>query len=134
VSDPGYAIQVALVTTLKATGGIGTDDRVYDRVPDKPSFPYVTVGDDLVIGDDVECGELSEVFCRIHVWSRAQNGGFPEAKTIAGAIRARLRAIPPAPTGFTILETKFVQTQSLIDPDGLTRHVVLEFHFLIQHN
>jgi hypothetical protein len=140
VSDPGFALQFARVTVLKATGGVGNvGARVYDEIPPEAkrisdtgaAFPYITVGDDQMLGDDVECGELSEAFCRIHVWSRAT--GFTEAKTIAGAIRTRLRATPPVPSGFTVLETQFVQTQSLVDPDGLTRHVVLEFRFQIQH-
>lgn len=136
MSDPGLAIQTALVSALKADGGVGTGDRIYDRVPDKDKleFPYVTVGDDQVIGDDVECGQQSEIFSRIHVWSRSPSGGFPEAKTIAGAIRTRLRATPPAPPGFIVLETLFVQTQALVDPDALTRHVVLEFRFFLQHD
>lgn len=132
MSDPSLALQSALVTTLKASGGVGTAARVYDTVPEGAVFPYVQIGDDQIIGDDVDCAELSEVFTRIHVWSRAV--GFPETKTIAGAIRARLRAVPLTLTGFTVTEVEFVQIQYLRDPDGLTRHAVIEIRFLIQHD
>lgn len=132
MSDPGLALQGALVTALKATGGVGTGARVYDDVPASPTFPYVQIGDDQVLGDDVECAELSEVFTRIHVWSRAV--GFVETKTIAGAVRARIRATNFSLSGFTVKEVEFVQIQYLRDPDGQTRHAVIEIHFLIQHD
>lgn len=132
MSDPGLEIQKALVTALKATGGVGTGDRVYDRVPAVPVFPYIRVGDDQVIGDDLDgCEDLSEVFCRIHVWSRAV--GKPEAKTIAGAVRTRLKSAALTLTGFTVDLAEFVQAQHLDDPDGLTTHSVVEFRFLITH-
>jgi hypothetical protein len=136
VSDPALALQGAIVTELKATGGVGTGVRVYDEPPppDILTFPYVQIGDDQVIGDDVECAELSEVFTRIHVWSRSPAGGFVEAKTIATAIRARIRSTTFSLSGFTVDEVQFVQTQYLRDPDGITRHAVIEIRFFIQHD
>lgn len=132
MSDPSLLLQGALVALLKADGGVGTAARVYDEPPASPTFPYVVVGDDQVIGDDVDCAQMSEVFARIHVWSRGV--GFPETKTIAAAIRTRIRGATFTLTGFTVNEVKFVQAPSLRDPDGLSRHIPLEFQFLIQHD
>lgn len=139
MSDPALALQGAIITALKASGGVGTAARVYDTVPSPPPsgqpdtrFPYIRVGDDQVTGDDTDdCEDLSEVFSRIHVWSRAT--GWPEAKTIAGAIRARLRSATMTLSGFTVDVVEFVQAQYLEDPDGITRHAVVEFRFLITH-
>jgi len=129
VSDPSLALQGGLVALLKSGGGVGTGDRVYDEVPEKPTFPYISIGDDQVVGDDNDCSEISEVFCRIHVWSRAV--GYPETKQIAGAVRTRLRATAPTVTGFTVDVVEFQQHQFLRDEDGKTRHAVVEYRFLI---
>jgi hypothetical protein len=131
VSDPSLALQGALVTLLKDAGGIGVGARVYDTVPNNVTFPYVTVGDDQIVGDDDDCEELSQAFCTIHVWSRAM--GWPEAKGIAGNIRARLRSPSLSISGFAVDDVKFDQSQYLEDPDGITRHVVIDYRFLITH-
>lgn len=131
MSDPALALQAALVKVLKASGGVGTADRVYDSVPERPVFPYVTVGDDQVIGDDDDCGEASEVIVRIHAWSRKQ--GYPETKAIAAAIRTRLRTAALTLNGFVVDLVEFQQARFLKDSDGETRHGVLEFRFLITH-
>lgn len=131
MSDPSYPLQVGLVELLKSAAGVGVADRVYDEPPEekKKVFPYVTVGDDQVVGDDNDCDEISEVFCRIHVWSRAV--GYPETKQIASAIRSRLRATAPTVTGFTVDVVHFQQIQFLRDEDGKTRHAVVEYRFLL---
>lgn len=136
MSDPSLELQKALFRALRATSLAGVvGDRVFDQVPSKPpaEFPYVTIGDDQVIGDDDDgCAEGSEIIARVHGWSRAV--GYPQVKAIAGAIRAAVMGGTLTLPGFTIVVREFVQTQFLQDPDGLTRHSVTEFRFLIQHD
>jgi hypothetical protein len=40
----------------------------------------------------------------------------------------------PVLDGFEVTVADFVQAQYLRDPDGKTRHAVIEFRFLISHN
>lgn len=134
MSDPSLVLQDAIITALRANGALPSvvANRVYDDVPTLPSFPYVNAGEVQVLGDDTEdCGDGSEVIARIHAWSRKP--GFVETKQIAEAIRTTLRALDPALTGFTVSVVEFVQTQFLRDPDGQTRHAVVEFRYLIRH-
>ena len=134
VADQMQAAWFALLTGNAGVAGAGTPaigERVYDKVPKDVTFPYIVIGDCQVLGDDDDCTEHSEVFDRIHVWSKAV--GFPECNAIAGAIRAAARATPLAPQGFSLILTEFVQQQNLKDPDPLTLHVVLEFRSLIEH-
>lgn len=135
MSEPSLAIQGALVALLKSSGpsgDLGVADRIYDRPPADVQFPYIRVGDDQTVGDDDDCEELSEVFCRIHVWSQA--AGKPEAKTIAGAVRAAIRAATWSLPGFAVDNVQFVQTLYLDDPDGISTHAVIEVRFLITHS
>jgi hypothetical protein len=135
MSDLGTELQKAWFTLLTGDAGVNTSGspaigtRVYDEVPDLATFPYIVIGEDQILGDDTDCEPVSSVISRVHVWSRAI--GFPESKTIAGFIRAAVRGTGLTPSGFTVTLTQFVQAQFLKDPDGLTRHAVLEFKSLV---
>lgn len=125
-------IQKAVYATLAANAGvkalIGDPARVYDRVPDNFAFPYVTIGDDQIIDDSNSCADAFEVFCSVHVWSRAV--GRIEAKTIGAAVREALDS-QLSITGFTVAEWRAQPARYFVEPDGLTTHGVLVFRYLI---
>jgi hypothetical protein len=133
MSDPSAVLQSAIIAALKADATLSgfIAGRVYDPVPSGFVFPYVTVGDGQVVGDDNECADGSEVFFQCHAWSRTP--GYSEVKKIAAAIRSALRSATLTLTGFDVGLAEFTQTQFLKDPDGLTSHAVVEFRFLITH-
>lgn len=139
MSDPSLALQGAIVAALQGAVAVTSlvGDRIYDQVPRPvppatgPTFPYITVGDGQVLGDDTEdCGDGSEVVLQIDAWSRAI--GYPQVKQIAAAIRSALKIVPTL-SGFDVSVVEYVQTQFLRDPDGLTRHAALTFRYLIVH-
>lgn len=131
MSDPSLVLQGAVVALLKVAMPPVVGGRVFDAVPPSPGFPYVSVGDGQVLGDDTEdCGDGSEVNLQVDAWSRAV--GYPEVKTIAAAIRTALKTIPTL-TGFVVSVVEFQQCVYLRDPDGLTRHAALQFRYLITH-
>lgn len=130
MSDPALAIQKAIVAALKEAPAVA-GGRVYDRVPDVATFPYVSVGEGESIGDDNECWDASEVTATVHVWSRAV--GFPEAKQIAATVRERLTQEFTI-TGFQVTVAEHVISRFLRDPDGLTSHVAMEFRYLVDHD
>lgn len=130
MSDPSLALQGWVYDRL-ADGSPPIAAQVYDNVPPEPVFPYITIGDSQVLGDDTEdCGDGSEVFIRVHCWSRAV--GYPEVKALAAAVRTALKVIPVL-ADFTVAVAEYLQTQFLRDPDGKTRHAVVEFRYLITH-
>ena len=132
MSDPAEALQRALYKLLRDAAIVGVADRIFDSIPPDSEFPYLVLGDDDVTGDDDECAEGSTVTTRIHGWSKKPS--MAELKTIAGAVRGLIRSADLQLDGFTIDEVTFVQSLFLKDPDGLTRHSVIEFSFLISHN
>lgn len=137
MADPSLPLQIAVVTALKADAALGAlvGARVYDEPPGDPSpeFPYLTLGDGQVLGDDdVDgCEDRSEVFIRIDAWSR--DVGYPEVKRIVSAVRQALRTADFVLDDFSVDVVEFVQCQYLRDSDGLTRHGALEFRFLVTH-
>lgn len=123
----GPQLQGAVVTALKAASIAG--GRVYDRVPPNPTFPYVTVGDEVVVDDGDGCAELFDVSIDIHVWSRVP--GQVEAKQIGEAVRV---ALTPAlvVSDYAVILHEFETSRVIRDPDGLTAHAVITFRWLLQ--
>ena len=127
------ALQGAIVTALKADAtvkgfvGSGTTlqpTRIYDAVPDAPTFPYVSVGPAQVNRQDATCILGTEVFQQIDVWSRER--GFVECKQIEDAIIAVLHDLDASNGGLSFtIEHRF--TNTFRDSDGLTAHGVLSF-------
>ncbi|WP_441280086.1 DUF3168 domain-containing protein [Bradyrhizobium sp. 63_E2_N1_3] len=133
MSDPSEKLQAAIVARLKADAALITsiDKRVYDEVPTSSRFPYLSTSGGQVLGDDDDCIDASEVTYQVHVWTQPPFAGVT-MKRIAGQVRAAMRA-PLALAGFDVLVQEFVQSQWLDDPDGQTRHAVVEFRFVIVH-
>lgn len=129
MTEPSLALQGAIVAALKAAPPV-CGGRVFDSVPAGAEFPYVSLGEAEVLGDDNACWAASDVTVRVHVWSRAV--GFPEAKGIAAEVRARCVAEFPL-DGFVVTSAEHVQTRHLRDPDGLTSHAVVELRYLVDH-
>lgn len=130
MADPSLLLQGAIVSALKAAPAVAAG-RIYDRVPESASFPYVTVGEGDTVGDDNSCADASECNVQAHVWSRAV--GKVEAKQIAALVRARLKSKFTL-AGFQVTVVEYVTTRYLDDPDGITTHAVCEFRYLIDHD
>lgn len=128
------AVQRAIYATLKASSALSNafagPPRVYDDVPKNPAFPYITIGDDQITddGSDGECVDAQEIFSTIHVWSREL--GKIECKRINDAVRMALTA-DFAVEGFALTLAQFRDSRVLQDPDGITKHGIVTFRFLI---
>lgn len=130
MADPSLALQGAIVAALKTAPAVA-GGRIYDRVPDLPTFPYVTIGQWDAVGDDNDCWDATDVTASVHVWSRAV--GKPEARAIAALVRARMKS-EFALTGFKITSAQFFAIRDVGDPDALTTHLVVECEYLIDHD
>lgn len=120
------AIFAALNTETAVAGG-----RIYDRVPENATFPYVTIGDDQVLDDGNSCDDGWEVFADVHVWSRPDSGSKAEVKDLAASVGSRLAATLTV-TGFTVIIAALESSRTFRDPDGLTEHSVLTFRYVLQ--
>ncbi len=128
MTDPQWAVQVALVKRLEA---IGTDaaDRVYDDVPPEAerikltgaAFPYISLGTGTLVPIDEEHFDRSQLDQEINVWSRVV--GFSEAKRIAGVIRMALHEQDLTIEGHVVDRMRVENVSQMRDPDGITRRV-----------
>lgn len=133
MSDPALAVQKAYVARIKAQV-TGVSSRVFDRVPANVVFPFIQIGEIQTVEDGAECIDAKEVFVTLHVWSRAI--GAVETRTINSALEEALHEwIPDLDAdGFTAIEHMHRDTRTLLDPDGLTSHGILNFRLLIDRN
>lgn len=130
MADPSLDLQKAIIGTLRGALAVTTlvAQRVYDRPPGTPVFPYVSYGSDQVISDDADCLTGYEVFVTLDVWSRG--AGQPEMKRIAGAIRETLHDAELTLDNHALVLIEHRQTRYLDDPDGITSHAAVEFRAL----
>ena len=127
MTSPTYELQRRIVTLLKASPELNAliGGRIYDRVPDSPTFPYVSFGPSDEVSDDADCIDGFEVTMQLDVWSRAV--GFPECRRIVDAVR---KALPE--DGILLADNALVTFNHRIsrvfrDPDGLTSHGAMTF-------
>lgn len=131
MSDPALAIQTALVgrlTVLATEAG----ERVYDDVPAEAqretetgaAWPYISLGSGQMVPVDEECFDRSSTSIDVNVWSR--DIGFPQAKRIAGAIRAALHEQELVIAGHVLDRMRVENINYSRDPDGLTRRARIE--------
>ncbi len=120
----GDLLQRAQVAAIEAIG-----QRVYDTPPKDRVFPYFQVGDEQNIDDGSACAAAWEVTTDVHVWSRPVTGSRSELKTVAALAVARLTALNL--NGFRVVVQHLQTARYFDDPDGLTKHGVLTFRYLI---
>lgn len=127
MASPSFELQDEIVDRLKASSAVAAfvGNRVYDSVPEKPTFPYITVGEGDETSDDADCVDGFEISLDIDVWSRAP--GFPEAKKISDEIRRALKSPELTIPTNALVYFRHRQTRFLRDPDGKTSHAVMTF-------
>jgi len=131
MSDPAFAIQVALVGRI-ASLATEAGERVYDDVPSEEqrtsdtgeAWPYISLGNGQMVPVDEECFDRSSTYIDVNVWSR--DLGFPQAKRIAGAIRAAVHEQELAIAGHVLDRMRVENINYSRDPDGMTRRARIE--------
>ena len=126
------AVQAAFYTLLN--GHVGAP--VYDEPPETADLPYVTIGEATTTFDNRFGLTARQVVANVHVWTRSggdfNQAGFLAGNTVAAAVDALLDDASLALTGWTAVGCNLEQTQTLRDPDGITRHVVLTYRVYVE--
>jgi hypothetical protein len=113
-----------------------TKPAIYDNVPQQVDsgndsvFPYITIGDDTMIDWDTDTSQGKEATLTLHVWSRYR--GRKEVKEIQGIIYDALHLSNLIITGYHSVLMLSEYSETLLDPDGLTRHGVQRFRLIVE--
>lgn len=119
------------ITSDTGAGGVMTKvTGLFDYVKDAQAFPYIT------LGEGIETPFLTfgknghdDVFT-LHIW--AQKKGFAECYDILNAIVLRLDGFELVVSGHATVMLEYDGSDSMNDPDGITRHVAARFRLIVE--
>lgn len=109
---------------------------VFDHVPQAATpetasdFPYLVLGATTEAEFDTSDQVGRETTLTIHSWSRAR--GLKELKTIMDATKSVLHDMSLAISGETFVYCFQDFAETMLDPDGMTRHGVQRFRIATQ--
>ena len=104
---------------------------VYDDFPENMSMPYIIVGE--IEGRDWSDKFVpgQEIVASIHVWSK-----YPGKKEVAEIMDEILQALSLEPLSlgeaFRAVCQSLDLSEIIVDIDGITRHGILKFRYLIE--
>lgn len=102
---------------------------VYDHTPKDVDFPYVVIGQDLATPFEVDDVLDADHAVTLHQWSRYR--GQKEVKQMQQASYSALHRNPLTVTDATYVDCNLQSEENFLDDDGLTRHGVQRFIFLL---
>lgn len=125
-------LQKVIIQTLSNDEDVKdiVDGRVFDSVPLKAEYPYISLGpmtSDTTLAD---CLELDNISIQIDVWSRDVSSA--EMRELANAVRQALTKSDLALEKNGLVLFIHENTRELRDPDGLTSHAAVIFEAVVQ--
>ncbi|TMI98478.1 MAG: DUF3168 domain-containing protein [Alphaproteobacteria bacterium] len=132
--DPSRPLQDAIIAYLKADAAVRelVGDRIYDAAPKGAEFPHASMGGVQVLPDKGDAVDGAEAFFTIDAWSQNAKG-FGEVMNVARVIAAALDdAELVLAGGVRLVDLTAESIHTLRDPDGITRHAVINFKALTE--
>lgn len=127
------SFQDLIISTLKADPKVSAlvADRVYDGPPEKPTFPYISMGASDFRTDDAECINSREETIQIDCWTRRNGRKWP-CKEIVDAIVSALRHLDGDLTDGALIDSEIRIARVTDDPDGITAHGIVQLTAVLE--
>lgn len=119
------AVHAALSVDAAFTALAGTPPRLYDDVPPRPAYPYVTFGQSSERDWSTGTDPGTEHVLTLHVWSKA--AGRMEAQSISAAIQSVLHDAALTLSGHRLVNLRHELSEARRDSDGETIHGLVRF-------
>lgn len=119
MTSSGRTLQVALHETLSTDAGVLAalgGARIYDHVPRKAAYPYVTFAQSTVRDWSTGGENGEEHLITLHVWSRAECRG--QLQEIIAAIRRALHDRDLPLVGHRLINLRHEYSETRREPDG----------------
>lgn len=124
----GFALQKALYATLSGNAGVIAalgGARVYDDVPSRTEFPYITFGQSTARDWSTGTEPGREHTITLHVWSRAR--GRKQADDVMSAAETALHDAALTLDGHRLINLRHEFSDARREPDGETYHGVSRY-------
>jgi hypothetical protein len=128
MASASWALQQAIFAALTADAALIAllgGERVWDDVPTRADFPYVTFAQTSERDWSTGSEDGAEHVLTLHVWSRA--GGRKETHEIMGAVRTALNDAALSLSGYRLINLRHEFSEARRDADGETFHGIVRF-------
>lgn len=126
MTDPGYALHVALIARLKSLVSVP----VWDAVPHASDYPYVCIDSMMSVDDPYLTLPVTTRYVYLSVWSR--NHGQAEVLEILGQI-SQINETPLDLASGYVVSVRVERTQTVRDADNLTYQGQCTLRIITQH-
>lgn len=128
MAHPSAELQATVVTALTTDPAVTAllgGPKVFDRVPERASFPYLTLGRTAVVDWSTGTEDGAEHILTLHVWARG--GSKQETYEIMDRVTEKLHeaALPLTSHRLVNLQLQFAEARQ--EPDSPTYHGLLRF-------
>lgn len=126
----------AVTDQLAAHAYTAAKKAIYDDVPQGSdagagtAFPYVALGETIEVQWDTDDSVGRETVQVVHTFSRYK--GKKELKNVMDAIKAALHQANLTVSGQVVVLVHWENTDSFLEPDGVTRHGVQRFRLITE--
>jgi hypothetical protein len=133
--DSSWDVQTALYTRLTAATALtaqlaGGADSILDHVPAGTPFPYVVMGEMEARPLETQGVAGSELTLTLHSYSRG--AGFKEVRSIMASINTSLHNANFAVPNQVLVLCRWLQSETRLEEDGLTRHGIQRFQVITE--
>lgn len=121
-----FALQQSIYAALAADAALTTllgAPRIFDDVPQKSDFPYLTLGQSSVRDWSTGTESGDEHILTVHVWSRAS--GRKQTHEIMGALKSALHNRALTLAGHRLVNLRHEFSDARREPDGETYHGIV---------
>ena len=130
-ADSQWPVRRTLHASLAGNAGVTAlvpAARVFDHVPQSSDYPYLVVGEMTLRSFDTKDSNGAEIIATIHTWSRYR--GMKECEQIMAAVIDALDQQSLAISGHDLVLCRLESSDTVLEPDGLTRHGVQRFRIV----
>lgn len=127
-ASASWSVQKSLYQALKldvALIGLLNGESIYDSVPQRAAYPFVTIGHSIARDWSTSSESGSEHALTLHVWSKAK--GKMQCFEIMNAVRRVLHDGDLLVEDHELVNLCFLSSDARLDPDGETYHGILRF-------
>ncbi len=121
-----WSVQKSLVSALKsdvALSGLLGGPRIYDGVPQRTAYPFVSIGNAVSRDWSTSSESGSEHALTLHVWSKAK--GKKQCFEVLSAVRRVLHDSALVVEDHQLVNLRYEYSDVRLDPDGETYHGIL---------
>lgn len=128
MAHASIALQTTIFKTLTTDPALLTmlgGPKVFDRIPERAAFPYLTLGRTTVVDWSTGTEDGDEHLLTLHVW--AKGGGKAETYQIMDQVTNKLHDAHLPIDGYRLVNLQLQFAEARLEPESTAYHGILRF-------